>query len=81
MTAQDVYRFINDLDDATIQGLIERLEFRGIDPTFTKLRDAYLAEACLSPSAQILELGCGTGVVARAIAKREGFSGRITGVD
>jgi ubiquinone/menaquinone biosynthesis C-methylase UbiE len=81
MIAQDVYRFINDLDDATIQGLIERLEVRSTDPNFAKMRDAYLAETRLSPSAQILELGCGTGVVARAIAKREDFSGRITGVD
>ena len=44
MAARDAYRFINDLDASTIEGLIARLEFRGKDPTFTQMRDAYLAQ-------------------------------------
>jgi hypothetical protein len=35
MTARDIYRFINELDDNTIQRIIDRLEFRGQDPPFT----------------------------------------------
>ncbi|HEX6551527.1 MAG TPA: methyltransferase domain-containing protein [Ktedonobacteraceae bacterium] len=81
MATRDAYCFINDLDASTIEGLIARLEFRGKDPTFTHMRDAYLAQLALPPSAHILELGCGTGVVLRALAKHTGFSGHLVGVD
>lgn len=79
--SRDVHRCINELDEATIRGLVDRLEFRGKDPTFTRLRDAYLEKLSIQPSARVLELGCGTGVVARALARREGFSGQVVGVD
>ena len=36
MALRDAYRFINDLDASTVEGLIDRLEFRGKDPTFTR---------------------------------------------
>jgi len=81
MATRDAYCFINDLDASTIEGLIARLEFRGKDPTFTQMRDAYLAQLALPPTAPILELGCGTGVVLRALAQRRDFSGRLVGVD
>ena len=29
MTARDAFRFINDLDDATVEVIAQRLEFRG----------------------------------------------------
>jgi ubiquinone/menaquinone biosynthesis C-methylase UbiE len=81
MVTRDAYCFINDLDASTIDGLIARLEFRGKDPTFTQMRDAYLAQLALPPTAHILELGCGTGVVLRALAQWRDFSGRLVGVD
>jgi ubiquinone/menaquinone biosynthesis C-methylase UbiE len=81
MATRDAYRFINDLDASTVEGLIARLEFRGKDPTFTQMRDAYLAQLALPPGAHILELGCGTGVVLRALAQRRDFSGHLVGVD
>lgn len=81
MTARDPHRFATELDDGTLQALIHRLESRGRDPVFTNLRDAYLDKLPLTAAAGVLELGCGTGVVARAVAAREGFVGRTTGVD
>jgi SAM-dependent methyltransferase len=81
MATRDAYCFINDLDALTVEGLIARLEFRGKDPTFTQMRDAYLARLALPPTAHILELGCGTGVVLRALAQRTSFSGHLVGVD
>ena len=69
MAARDVFRFINDVDEATIHGLINRLEYRGQDPTFSRMRDAYLDKLHLSPSAQVLELGCGTGMTLAALAR------------
>jgi SAM-dependent methyltransferase len=81
MTAQDIFRFINELDDATLQRVIERLEFRGRDPTFCGWLEAYLQQLALAPQAQVLVLGCGTGVEVRCLAAQPGFSGWIVGID
>ena len=81
MSARDAYEHINEQDEATVQSFVNRLEFRGKDATFSRYRDEYLDKLRLSPSATVLDLGCGTGVLARAIAARAGFTGRITGVD
>lgn len=79
--AQDAMEFINDQDQVTLQRFVERLEARGTDPTFTGYRDAYLSELKLPDSADVLEIGCGTGVVARAVAARPGFTGRVIATD
>jgi len=81
MSGRDVFEFINKQDEATVQSLINRLEFRGNDPTFVGYRDAYVDRMGLSASAAVLDIGCGTGVFARALARRPGFSGSITAVD
>jgi SAM-dependent methyltransferase len=81
MVTHDIFRFINELDDATTQDLTDRLERRAKEPAFAMLRDTYLDKLRLAPDAQILELGCGTGVVGRAIAQRDGFLGRVVGID
>jgi SAM-dependent methyltransferase len=81
MTARDAMEFINEQDEATLERFVERLEFRGRDPTFVGYREAYLVKMGLAPTAHVLDLGCGTGVVARALAAREGFSGRVTGIE
>ena len=80
-TTHDVYQFINDADDATIERIIERLEFRGQDPTFTMLRDSYFDRLPLENAESILVLGCGPGVNVRALATRPEVSGRIVGLD
>ena len=81
MKARDIYRFINEQDNNTIQRIIERLEFRGKDPTFAIWLEAYLNKLQLTPSAQVIMLGCGTGVEARVLAGRPDFTGKIVGVD
>lgn len=81
MSGRDVYRFVNELDPATVQGLIDRLEFRGTDPTFTRLRDAYLAKLPLAAARRLLVVGCGSGVVPRALARRSEVTGEIVGAD
>ncbi len=81
MSTRDVHRVSHELDAATIQNLIARMEVRGKDPTFTRLRDAYLEKLPLASAKNVLDLGCGTGVVARAVARRAGFTGRVAGVD
>lgn len=81
MSTRDVHRISHELDETTIRNLIIRMEVRGKDPTFTRLRDAYLEKLPLASAKNVLDLGCGTGVVARAVARRAGFTGRTTGVD
>lgn len=81
MPARDAMEFINDQDEATLERIIHRLELRGTDPTFCRYRDAYLERLALPGDAQVLEVGCGTGVVTRAVAGRPGFAGRVVGVD
>ncbi len=57
-------QFVNEQDDATRERFIERLELRGKDPTFVGYREAYLELIGLPRTAAVLEIGCGTGVVA-----------------
>ena len=78
---RDAMQFVNEQDAATLERFIERLELRGKDPTFVAYREAYLKLIDLPRTAAVLEIGCGTGVVTRAIAARDGFAGTVTGVD
>jgi len=81
LQARDAMQFVNEQDTATLERFAERLEFRGADPKFVAYRDAYLRLIDVSRSATILDLGCGTGVVTRALAARDGFAGTVTGID
>jgi len=81
MGARDPHRFINELDDEKVQRLIARLESRGKDEVFTGLLHAYASRLELPQRQRILEVGCGTGVVVRALARREDFAGKLIGVD
>jgi ubiquinone/menaquinone biosynthesis C-methylase UbiE len=79
--ARDPYRYINEVDEQTIEALVTRLEFRGRDPVFAGFRDRYLAKIDWAKVDRILEVGCGTGVVARALACRTDFHGDIVATD
>ncbi len=79
--AQDIFQLIGSLDAEGVQRIVDRLEYRGKDDTFVAMREEYLRQMELASNANILDLGCGTGVVARALASRENFSGKIVGVD
>jgi ubiquinone/menaquinone biosynthesis C-methylase UbiE len=81
MGTVDVYRITNQLDDATLDVLVTRLEARGKHPRFAEMLQEYLDAMAIDSARSVLDLGCGTGVAARAIARRPEFSGRVTGVD
>jgi ubiquinone/menaquinone biosynthesis C-methylase UbiE len=78
---RDPHQFVNELDAAAIERLIDRLESRAKDAVFTRLFDKYAAKLNLPSAARVLEVGCGTGVVVRSLARRQDFSGTATGID
>lgn len=81
MGTRDPHRFSNELDDVMIGRLVDRLESRGKDAVFTRLFDKYATKLELPKSARVLEVGCGTGVVIRALARRTDFYGTAVGID
>jgi len=81
MVARDPHRFVNELDEPARERLAARLESRARDDVFTRLLDKYVARLALPPLARVLEVGCGTGVVLRTLARRDDFTGQALGVD
>ena len=81
MAKSDVYQSVGGLAPDAQQRIIDRLEFRGQDPVFVAMRDSYLNRMNLASAKRILDLGCGTGVVTRALAKREDVTAEIVGID
>lgn len=81
MVTRDPHRFVNELDKAALERLIARLESRAQDAVFARLFDKYATKLALPPSAQVLEVGCGTGALLRSLARRGDFTGEAFGVD
>jgi ubiquinone/menaquinone biosynthesis C-methylase UbiE len=81
MKTADPYSMTNKLDDGLLQVVVARLEARGKHAYFARMLQEYLDVMRLEAARTVLDMGCGTGVAARAIARRPGFSGRVTGID
>jgi ubiquinone/menaquinone biosynthesis C-methylase UbiE len=81
LTGQDVYGRTFEADDQMLSAIAARLEARAKHPFFTRAINEYTDALALDPDDAILDLGCGTGVVARMIAKRDEVKGRITAID
>ena len=79
--ARDLYTRLNELDEPTVRSIAEILELRGRHPQQTAIRRAYLDALGDLTGLRVLEVGCGTGVVARDVARRVGPEGHVTGVD
>src|SRR6185503_17625179 len=69
------------LDDPTLNAVVARLEARGKHPRFVAMMDEYLQAMNIDAAKTLLDMGCGTGVAARSIARRKGFAGHITAID
>ena len=81
MSTRDVFQNISDLGSDAIQRIVDRLEYRGSDPTFVRMRERYFDQMGFGRKARVLDLGCGTGVVSRALAEREGPTLEVVGID
>lgn len=79
--ARDLYTRLNQLDEPTVRSIAEILELRGRHPQQVAIRRAYLDSLGDLRGLSVLDVGCGTGVVARELAARVGPSGQVTGVD
>lgn len=79
--ALDPFRLTAELDPKALDVMVARLEARGKHPNFAQPLSAYLDRMAIDDKAKILDLGCGTGVAARAIARRPGFMGSVLGID
>ncbi len=81
MTSIDPYRVTDTLDDAVLDTIVTRLEVRGRHPVFVRMMDEYLDAMGIDDAKAVIDLGCGTGLASRHIARRPGFSGHVTGID
>jgi len=76
----DVYASIENADEAVQERLADVLELRAADAGQRAMLEDYLADLALPDGARVLEVGCGTGAVARTLAVRPGV-GEVVGLD
>ena len=76
----DVYMTITETDDALQAQLADVLELRAADPQQRAMLTAYTASLALPEGAELLEVGCGTGPVARYLTTLPGVA-HVTGID
>ena len=76
----DVWATVTELDPATQDRLADVLEVRGADAAQQVMRREFLVAIPMPERAEVLELGCGTGVLTRQLA-RVPRTARLTGVD
>lgn len=81
MRPVDPFGRTDTLDEAMLEALVERFEARGRDRRFAAMLEEYLEAMEIDRASVVLDMGCGTGLAARAIARRPGFGGRVVGVD
>ncbi len=76
----DVFSDIKNAPQDALETFVTALETRAADPQLQAMLESYLSEIELPDSAQILEVGSGTGAVARRLA-RLAQADRVVGVD
>lgn len=81
MTLVDPFGRTDKLDPNMLDALVMRFEARGKHPRFSRMLMEYLDAMNIDSANMVLDLGCGTGLAARAIVHRSGFEGRVTGID
>ena len=81
MNSNDPWNSTDTIDAAVLGTMARRLEERAADPRFERMTAEYLGAMNLTGNLRVLDLGCGTGVAARWIAARPGFTGNVLGID
>jgi len=78
---ESLWRDTASADAEQARDLAARLERRGKAKDEIEARDTYLGLLDIAPGERILDVGCGSGVVTREIARRVGNRGLAVGVD
>ena len=78
---RSLWRDTAGLDATKARELAARLELRAKAPDEIESRAAYLGLLGVAEGDRVLDVGCGSGVVTRELARRVGPSGRAVGVD
>ena len=78
---ESMWRETATADAERARDLAARLERRAKAPDEIAARDAYLHLLDIADGERVLDVGCGSGVVTRDIARRVGSRGRAVGVD
>jgi ubiquinone/menaquinone biosynthesis C-methylase UbiE len=76
----DVWATVAELDESTQRRMADVLETRGADSRQREMRRAFLAEIEFPDDAELLEVGCGTGVLTRVLAGLDQVES-VVGVD
>ena len=77
----DWWRQTEQAAEAEVRSQAERIELRGRNADEVATRAAYLDLLGIRLGERVLEVGCGSGVVLREVARRVGASGRAVGLD
>jgi len=77
----DVWGRTTDIDESALVLMVKRLENRAKHPFFRRVIAEYIGDLDLERISRALEIGCGTGVVSRALAVTPGFRGTTTATD
>ncbi len=81
MCAADPFQVIDQLNDDVLGIIAERLESRAKHPFIQRVMADYLDALDVDSAETVLDLGTGTGMAARVVARRPGFNGTVTGID
>jgi cyclopropane fatty-acyl-phospholipid synthase-like methyltransferase len=76
----DVYSIITEVDSTIVARVADAMETSAADPQHRAMVAAYLGDLDLADGARLLEIGCGTGAIARVLAAWPGV-GEVLGVD
>jgi ubiquinone/menaquinone biosynthesis C-methylase UbiE len=76
----DVYSIITEVEPAVVAQVATAMEVSAADPQHRAMVEAYLNDLGPSPDTRVVEIGCGTGAIARMIATRPGVT-EVVGTD
>ena len=81
MSSADPYGRTDQLDESLLEVLAARLEARAEHPYFDRMLTEYLDAMDIDQAKAVLDMGSGTGVASRAVARRPSFTGSVIGID